>query len=352
MQGAMKGSLLWAMVTLLPCAWAAPLTYRNPVLSIDFPDPAVVRAPDGTFAAFATGGGEPRNNIQCATSEDLVHWEPHDDALPVLPAWACQNCNRSCAPDVQFHNQTFYMYFLAYKAAAAHEARPNTYGRNCIGVATSPNVTGPYQGEPTPIVCDSTADGTAMDPKSFDSQDGHTYLYYGSHRSPIMALRLDASRLRPAPGAVPTPTVHPDQSAYGSTVEAPWTYVDATGALTMLYSGSECCGKKAHYAVMAARSESGHPLGPWEKLGGPSGDDSVVLRSDPSGEHVTAPGHNAVVLDDAGETWILYHANVGKQCAQAYCSRQLFLGKSVPPKVLEQPPAPSICIFQRHLPCI
>ena len=149
--------------------------YTNPVISHDFPDPAIVRLHDGTFAAFATNGGS--SHIQCATSPDLVTWTTQPDALPALPAWA--GSGRSCAPDVQLHGDTYFMYFLAYKSGTH---------TNCIGVATSKVATGPYTPEDdAPIVCDG--DGhTAMDARSYDHSDGSVWLYFGSHHNPISTL--------------------------------------------------------------------------------------------------------------------------------------------------------------------
>ena len=49
-------------------------TYVNPVLDADFPDPAVLKAPDGFYYAYATQtqrGGK-WINIQAARSSDLV----------------------------------------------------------------------------------------------------------------------------------------------------------------------------------------------------------------------------------------------------------------------------------------
>ena len=50
-----------ALVALVALAGCAPLlppaSYTNPVLDRDFPDPAVLRAPDGLYYAYATQGG-------------------------------------------------------------------------------------------------------------------------------------------------------------------------------------------------------------------------------------------------------------------------------------------------------
>ena len=67
--------------------------YVNPVLDADFPDPAVILAPDGYYYAYATQtlrDGE-WINIQVARSADLVHWEHLGDALPEKPSWAQRN---------------------------------------------------------------------------------------------------------------------------------------------------------------------------------------------------------------------------------------------------------------------
>src|SRR5258708_5213988 len=63
--------------------------YVNPVIDADFPDPAVILAPDGYYYAYATQtlSGDRWINIQVARSTDLVHWEHLGDALPEKPIW-------------------------------------------------------------------------------------------------------------------------------------------------------------------------------------------------------------------------------------------------------------------------
>ena len=63
-------------------------SYTNPVLDADFPDPAVILAPDGFYYAYATQtlrDGE-WVNVQVARSSDLVHWQHLGDALPAKPS--------------------------------------------------------------------------------------------------------------------------------------------------------------------------------------------------------------------------------------------------------------------------
>src|SRR5215212_3523101 len=59
-------------------------TYVNPVLNGDFPDPAVIEAPDGYYYAYATQTLRDGKwiNVQVARSPDLVHWQHLGDAFP------------------------------------------------------------------------------------------------------------------------------------------------------------------------------------------------------------------------------------------------------------------------------
>jgi hypothetical protein len=105
-------------------AVASTQTYTNPVLDIDFPDPTVIRASDGTYYAYATQGERDGTsiNIQVARSRDLVAWERIGDALPVKPSWASRTQD-FWAPHVSEHGGTFYLYYSA-KPDAALGVRP------------------------------------------------------------------------------------------------------------------------------------------------------------------------------------------------------------------------------------
>src|ERR1051325_3887592 len=73
-----------------PIATGGHATYVNPILDEDFPDPAVILAPDGYYYAYGTQTLRDGQwiNIQVARSTDLVHWDHVGDALPEKPAWA------------------------------------------------------------------------------------------------------------------------------------------------------------------------------------------------------------------------------------------------------------------------
>lgn len=82
-------------LTALPLTWAI---VNGPVISANFPDPAILVTSGGTYA-FATNSGN--INIQVATSTDGgVTWELQSgvDALPNVGSWA--TANSTWAPDV------------------------------------------------------------------------------------------------------------------------------------------------------------------------------------------------------------------------------------------------------------
>jgi arabinan endo-1,5-alpha-L-arabinosidase len=72
----------------------------------------------------------------------------------------------------------------------------------------------------------------------------------------------------------------------------------------LFYSGDNCCGPDAEYGVMVARSRS--PAGPFETLEEARGVPHSLMLFKCS--RWLAPGHNAIVTDKAGDTWIVYHA--------------------------------------------
>ena len=107
---ALAGCARPGVEAVAPPAAVVAATYANPVLDRDFPDPAVIRASDGYYYAYATqttfeGASL---NIQVARSPDLVRWEHLGDALPVKPSWASRTQD-FWAPDVAEHGGRYYL---------------------------------------------------------------------------------------------------------------------------------------------------------------------------------------------------------------------------------------------------
>ena len=298
-----------AVATLNGCATPPPAgpdrptTYANPVLDADFPDPAVLKAPDGFYYAYGTqGGGEgSMRNIQVARSSDLVRWELVGDALPEKPAWAARTQD-FWAPHVHAADGRYYLYYSAKPDAALSDDKRGL----CLAVAVADRPHGPFRDTGTPLQCGPGF--VSIDPMAFDDPaSGKILLYWGSGFGPIKVQELAPDRLSFAAASKPVDLIHPvksdDPAEYQRLVEGAWVTLHG-GFYYLFYSGDNCCGAKAHYAVMVARSRSA--TGPFQTLAAAGGaTNSVILEA--SGRWL-APGHNVNVTDANGEDWIAYHA--------------------------------------------
>lgn len=302
-------SLPGALALLLAAAACAPnpppaaLAADGPVLDRDFPDPAVLRAPDGFYYAYATQGSEggTTHNIQLARSADLSRWEVLGDALPVKPAWASRTQD-FWAPHVHEAQGIWYMYYSARPDSALADPAQGL----CLAVATAAAPRGPFTDMGRPLLC---GEGFVnIDPFAFDDPaTGRRLLYWGSGFGPIKVQELGPDRMSFAPGSAPVPLVAVDPSDvpanYQRLVEGAWV-IARDGWYYLFYSGDNCCGPNAHYALMVARSRAA--TGPFETLAQATGaPGSVILEAD---ARWNAPGHNAVVTRADGSDWVLYHA--------------------------------------------
>ena len=281
----------------------SPATYANPVLDTDFPDPAVLKASDGFYYAYATqtGKGAATLNLQVARSRDLVEWKLLGDALPNKPVWA-RGTQDFWAPHVSEHAGRYYLYYSAKPDAALADPARGL----CLAVATAARPEGPFTDIGRPLQC-----GTGfvnIDPMAFDDPaTGKTLLYWGSGFGPIKVQELGHDRISFASGSKPIDLVHAapsdDPAEDGRLTEGAWV-VRRGGGESLFYSGDNCCGPRAHYAAMVARSRSA--TGPFETRARPAGAPGNVVVGQ-RGIWV-APGHNSVIEDARGDHWIVYHA--------------------------------------------
>lgn len=296
--------LFLTLVALGGCATAPGRpTISNPVIDENFPDPAVLKAPDGYYYAYATQGevGDRMQNIQVARSRTLAQWERVGDALPVKPEWAHETQD-FWAPHVALHDDRYYIYYSAKPDAALADGKSGL----CLAVATASRPEGPFTDIGNPLQC---GEGFInIDPMAYDDPaTGQRLLYWGSGFGPIKVQELADDRISFAQGSKPTELIHviPDESRenYQRLVEAAWV-TKHSGYYYLFYSGDNCCGPDAHYAVMVARSTSA--TGPFETLAQATGaPNSVIVEAE--GRWI-APGHNAIVKDEGGRYWVLFHA--------------------------------------------
>jgi len=192
------------------------------------------------------------------------------------------------------------MYYSAKPDAALKDDKQGL----CLAVAEASAPQGPFTDMGHPLKCGESF--VNIDPMVIDApQAGGKLLYWGSGFKPIHVQALDRSGKSFAAGSVPRALVYPNpvKDQFPVLVEGAWVHRHG-GYYYLFYSGDNCCGAKANYAVMVARSRS--PFGPFETLESARGvPHSIILAK--RGKWA-APGHNSIITDPAGHDWIVYHA--------------------------------------------
>jgi arabinan endo-1,5-alpha-L-arabinosidase len=294
-----------AMMALAACVSVMDRSSQGPIVAIDsdFPDPAALKAANGYHYVYATQGEHDgrMQNIQVARSRDLKRWERVGDALPVKPFWASKTQD-FWAPHVTYHDGRYYLYYSAKPDIALEDKKSGL----CLAVATADRPEGPFADIGRPLQC---GDGFInIDPMAYDDPaTGKRLLYWGSGFGPIKVQELAPDRISFATGSKPIDLIQVDKTDdpanYQRLVEGAWV-IRRDGFYYLFYSGDNCCGPKAHYAVMVARSRSA--TGPFETLASATGQGSSVILA-ASGNWL-APGHNAVIVDAKGRYRNFYHA--------------------------------------------
>lgn len=264
---------------------ASTATFRNPVYDQNFPDPHVLRV-GNTYHGYATNDGA--GNVPHIVSRDLVRWERVGDAMPALPGWA--KLGRTWAPEVARVGQNYVLYFTAWHAES---------DRQCIGAATAASPAGPFKPqEGPPLVC-QLDEGGSIDASPFQDADGRRYLLWKNdgnccnQATNLYIQPLDAAGLRLT--GQPTALIQNFQLWEGNVIEAP-TLHRAGGVYYLLYSAGPFDSDL--YAVGYATAS--RVTGPYKKAA-----ENPVFQTWGA---VAGPGHQTVVTDGAGKTWLAYHA--------------------------------------------
>lgn len=291
--------IIFVSILLVGCSQKT-LTFQNPVWNMAAPDPTIVRGSDGNFYMYTTQGINPDSvmcNIQILKSKDMITWTHMGDALPQKPRWA-QTTQNFWAPHVIEANNKYYMYFSAEPDSVYKKGEELGL---CLAVAVSDSPLGPFVDKGEPII---SGDGFInIDPMVFlDPVSKKYYMYWGSGFEPLKVREMDESLLDFKKESPAIELVKAFQHSYQFLVEGSWTiYHD--GKYYLFFSGDNCCGERAHYAVMVARSDS--PTGPFEVLKNEKEGDSPILEFN---NRWIAPGHNSIIQDENGKYWIVYHA--------------------------------------------
>jgi beta-xylosidase len=274
------------------------------VYATDFPDPFVLRVGDA-YVAYGTNGAT--DNVRTLRSPDLVHWRTGPDAMPGVAPWALRGF--TWAPAVLRRDDGTYVLY--------YTARSFDLGIQCIGRAVARRATGPFvDTSRAPLVCQPKLGGS-IDADVRAEADG-LYLYwkndgnccglptgiYGQRLAPD-GLSLVGRRALLLRNGVPW---------QGSTIEAPtmWREDDA---YVLFYSGNVY--NTPSYAVGYATCRG--PLGPCT-----DGPENPILTT---ACRAVGPGHQAVVRDARGRTWLVYHAWPPGAVGSVVPGRQLWLDR-------------------------
>lgn len=274
------------------------ITYQNPVFEPVLADPSVIRGQDGYFYAYGTeddwGGAHGPHLMPILKSKDLTKWEFVSDALAEKPVWK-EDGGGLWAPDISLHpNGKYYLYY-----AFSSWGDPNP----AIGVATADHPAGPFTDHGKLLRSDEIGVSNSIDPAYVRGEDGKQYMIWGSFRG-IYGIELSEDGLT---------TVGEKFELASNQFEAPYI-IQRNGYFYMFLSSGSCCeGAKSGYFVTVGRSKS--IRGPYlnkngedllTALGTP-----VLLGNNPEKRpetHFVGPGHNAIVKDDEGTDWMIYHA--------------------------------------------
>jgi beta-xylosidase len=301
----MISSILSAAVLLAGLASSSPLqslgtraTSIDPVISDNFPDPAILQDTDGTWYAFSTNNGGKNVPVASAPAPTGPWTVLSNDLMPTPGSWS--NGQNVWAPDVRKIGVT---YGLSYAATDALQT-----AQHCVGAATSDNILGPYTAQDSPIAC-PLSQGGAIDPSGFTDTDGTHYVVYKIDGNSIGHGGSCGNTVDPI---VPTPLMLQQLEADGITpVNDPIELLDrgdADGPLIeapnlLLYDGtyflffSSNCYSTTLYDVSYATSNS--VTGPFTKSSAP-----LMVTNNPF--EITAPGGATTTVDGQN---MVFHAN-------------------------------------------
>jgi arabinan endo-1,5-alpha-L-arabinosidase len=286
--------LLTLITAAAPASGATAATYPNPetISGATYAhDPSMVKTAAGRYYLFYTGGG-----IQISTSTDRVHWSAAGQVLPGGASWAKAygGWNNLWAPDVSYHNGSYWLYYAISSFGSNHSA---------IGLATSPTAA-PGSWTDRGLVYSSQGGGdyNAIDPGLTVDGAGHWWLSFGSFWTGIKMIQIDPATGKQLSGNTARYSIA--QRSGADALEASYIYPHA-GYYYLFTSFDYCCrGANSTYRIMVARATS--PTGPYVDENGvrtSSGGGTQIL-----GTHgnIIGPGGQTVLHDSDGDV-LVYH---------------------------------------------
>ena len=289
-------------------------SYSNPMFvantsgsfySMEIADPCVVRDENGEFWSFSTCR-------RVLHSTDGCNWEKHSDGIISRPKWGDSHFQAAgkggaelWAPDVvKIKDKWIYYYSISDFGYSAG-----------IGYAVADEAGGPYTdmgrlfwSEETGEAEENLAIHSSIDQQVIFGDDGNIYMVLGSF-SKIWMIQLTDDGMGLYNG---WQYQRENKILIASNrFEGSWIFKRGNYWYFMGSAGTCCSGKDSTYRVRVGKSKS--LFGPYvdsdgkrmDALNEENGD--LVVWAKKSNENTIAPGHNSVIMDDAGDFWWYGH---------------------------------------------
>ena len=313
-------------------------TYRNP-LPVIAGDPYILKAPDGTYYMYDTGGGgvwkgvkDPTMSFPAHTSKNLIDWKPIGLTLKRDPATSW-GTDFFWAPEVYHCNGKYVMVYSAqWRNNPTHEDENFR-----IGVAVSDLPHGPFLDVKNEPLFDPG--WPVIDADVLFDDDGRCFMYFSRccykhavdtelsdlvkkrgwfqtvEESWIYGIEIkpDFSGVIGEPVLILRPSVKLDEpntawenvSVMTREVNRRWTEGPTAfknnGTYFIMYSANSVFGD--NYALGYATSKS--PLGPYVK----AANNPVARKNTDRGGEVTTTAHNCIAMSpDGSEMFCIYGA--------------------------------------------
>lgn len=275
-------------------------------------DPVMIKHKD-TYYLYCTGNG-----ISVFSSKDLKNWNKEPPIFKEKPVWADSVAadfkNHIWAPDISFHNNTYYLYYSV-----------SAFAKNTSAIGVTTNTTldpkdPAYKWIDHGIVIQSVPNRdmwNAIDPNLTFDENNTPWLAFGSFWEGLKMVKLNPDLLSKAQPekwfaiakrerGVNVDDSHPGEAA----LEAPFIF-KKNGYYYLFLSWDFCCqGEKSTYKVVVGRSKV--ITGPYVDKEGKSLNDGGGTLLIQGGQNWYGAGHNSAYTFD-GKDYIVFHAYDVKQ---------------------------------------
>ena len=268
------------------------LSYVNPILEIDRPDPTILKDEDGIFYLYSTNASK---KLPIYSSRNLFNWEYMGEGIPSDQVPTGLEGGGLWAPDIILHNGK---YLLAYSYSAAGE-----YHKNGIGLAIAEKPTGPFKNLGMLFTSASSGVRNSIDP-AFIVENGKLYILWGSFNG-IYIVELKQNN----EGKYFIENMNSKLKLAGNAFEG--AHIFKRNKYYYLFASvGRCCLKdNSSYRVVVGRSKN--LFGPYVDETGRDMLDNGYNFVVGSNEKFVGPGHgSSIITDKDGRTWYIYHSYV------------------------------------------